>query len=71
MHKTIKAGYNLFVKSIDKGFLEFLGPLGLVYFFKNASFRASSFQSGLIYHYAFVFLVGLLLVLSFFAFNLS
>jgi NADH-ubiquinone oxidoreductase chain 5 len=71
MYNTIKIGYTLFVKSIDKGFLEFLGPLGLVQFFKNASFKASNFQSGLIYHYAFIFLVGLLLILSFFAFNLS
>ena len=63
MHKTIETGYSFFVKSVDKGLLEFLGPLGLMNFFKSASFRASNFQSGLIYHYAFIFLVGLLVLL--------
>jgi len=71
MSKVVKSGYYLFVKSIDKGLLEFLGPLGLLNFFREASKRASGFQSGLIYHYAFIFLTGLLLVLSLFAFNFS
>lgn len=71
MYGTIKFGYNVFVKSIDKGLLEFLGPLGLTSFFHNASFRVSNFQTGLIYHYAFVFLLGLLILLTFFAFNVS
>jgi NADH-ubiquinone oxidoreductase chain 5 len=71
MNSFMVASYNLFVKSIDKGILEFLGPLGLSKFFNSASIRASNSQSGLIYHYAFIFLVGLLIVLTFFAFNLS
>jgi len=71
MEGAIKAAYTVFVKSIDKGILEFLGPLGLTDFFKAASFKAAHFQSGLIYHYAFIFLVGLVICLSLFAFNLS
>jgi hypothetical protein len=71
MNSAIKAGYTIFVKSIDKGVLEFLGPLGLSNFFRSLSFRASNFQTGLIYHYAFIFLVGLLVLLSIFAFNVS
>ena len=71
LNKAIKMGYSFFVKSVDKGLLEFLGPLGLMNFFKAASLRASNFQSGLIYHYAFVFLVGLLLLITLFAFNLT
>lgn len=71
MSKVVKSGYFFFVKSVDKGLLEFLGPLGLMNFFRDASKRASNFQSGLIYHYAFVFLTGLLLVLTLFAFNFS
>ncbi len=71
MYGTIKFSYNLFVKSIDKGLLEFFGPLGLMRFFRAASEVASNLQSGLIYHYAFIFLVGLLVLLSFFAFNFS
>ncbi len=71
LHGTIKFGYVVFVKSVDKGLLEFIGPLGLVRFFRGAAATASSFQSGLLYHYAFVFLVGLLLVLTLFAFSFS
>lgn len=71
MSSTLKLGYKIFVKSIDKGVLEFLGPLGLSFFFKTLSLRISTFQTGLLYHYAFVFLVGLMLLLILFAFNLS
>jgi hypothetical protein len=71
MNGFMVASYRLFVKSIDKGILEFLGPLGLSKFFNSASIKVSGFQSGLIYHYAFIFLVGLLIVLTFFAFNLT
>nr|YP_003540848.1 NADH dehydrogenase subunit 5 [Vermamoeba vermiformis]ADD62232.1 NADH dehydrogenase subunit 5 [Vermamoeba vermiformis] len=71
MYNFIKFGYLVFVKSIDKGVLEFFGPLGLAQFFKSFAFKFSNFQSGLIYHYAFVFLVGLVLLLSMFAFNIS
>jgi len=71
MSNIIKAGYTIFVKSIDKGVLEFLGPLGLSNFFKSLSLKVSDFQSGLIYHYAFIFLIGLLVLLSVFAFNVS
>ena len=69
MSKTINFGYYFFVKSVDKGILEFLGPLGLMNFFRSASYKVSGFQSGLIYHYAFIFLLGLLLLLTLFAFN--
>lgn len=68
---TIKTAYNIFVKSIDKGVLEFLGPLGLVDFFRAAAFRASSLQSGLVYHYVFIFLLGLVFVLTLFALNIA
>ena len=71
MNNFISAAYLIFVKSIDKGILEFLGPLGLTSFFRGASIRVSGFQSGLIYHYAFVFLLGLLFMLSIAAINVS
>lgn len=71
MNGLMIASYRLFVKSVDKGVLEFLGPLGLSRFFNSASIKVSGFQSGLVYHYAFIFLVGLLIVLTFFAFNLT
>ena len=71
MSGVVKYGYYFFVKTIDKGALEFLGPLGLSNFFGKASIHASSLQSGLIYHYAFVFLLGLVALLSMFALNLS
>lgn len=71
MNSVVKSGYSVFVKSIDKGLLEFLGPLGLSVFFKDLSLKISNFQTGLIYHYAFMLLVGLLSLLTLFAFNMS
>lgn len=71
MNSVVKSGYSVFVKSIDKGLLEFLGPLGLSFFFKDLSLKISNFQTGLVYHYAFMLLVGLLSLLTLFAFNMS
>lgn len=69
MSPLLNSAYKIFVKSIDKGILEFLGPIGLSRFFFYASHKASVFQSGLIYHYAFIFLIGLMFILTTVAFN--
>lgn len=68
---TLKSGYFFFVKSVDKGFLEYAGPYGLSIFFKSLSSKVSLFQSGLIYHYAFVFLIGITVILTLFILNFS
>lgn len=48
-------------KSIDRGLLEFFGSQGVVSAFSFLSKKVSSFQTGYIYTYAFVFAVGLFL----------
>lgn len=56
---------------VDRFLLESLGPLGLVRFFKNLIKKVSLLQSGLIYHYVFCIMLGLLFLLSFIFFNVE
>jgi NADH-quinone oxidoreductase subunit L len=48
------------VKTIDA-----YGPDGIAKVVKNLSDRASSVQSGYLYHYATVILIGVILIVSF------
>jgi hypothetical protein len=50
---------------IDKGFIELFGPEGIIYKVRRFSFGISQVQSGFIYQYTFLILVGI-----FFYFNL-
>jgi len=43
---------------LDKGFIEFFGPSGIAVLFQRISKKVSIFQTGLIYHYTFVILLG-------------
>ena len=52
-------GYTVSFKALDKGLLEILGPNGITRIFSKFSHTASQLQSGFIYHYAFVTLIGL------------
>nr|YP_665716.1 NADH dehydrogenase subunit 5 [Mesostigma viride]AAL36755.1 NADH dehydrogenase subunit 5 [Mesostigma viride] len=54
----ISFGYYVTFKTIDKGFLEWLGPLGISYTIQKFGSTLSRFQSGYIYHYAFVMLIA-------------
>jgi len=51
-------GYNSTYKMIDRGVIEILGPKGLSLFVQNNSKIFSSFQTGYIYHYSFLILIG-------------
>jgi proton-translocating NADH-quinone oxidoreductase chain L len=55
---ALSAGYEVTYKTTDRGLLETFGPYGLSQTFYSASQAATQLQSGLIYHYAFTFLVG-------------
>ena len=57
-------GYNVSFKSIDKGVLEVLGPFGITEGIRNLLTYTREIQSGFIYHYAFVMLLGLTLLLT-------
>ena len=61
---ALSFGYNVSFKSVDKGVLEMLGPYGLVVMFKNLSGQFKSLQTGYVYHYAFVMLIGLTFMLA-------
>ena len=49
----------------DKGFIELIGPFGLALKLNEVSKQISSFQSGLIYHYTFVILIGVFTYINF------
>ena len=59
--------YSISWKSIDKGFLEMFGPLGIAQSFPLFSRNLSKLQSGILYHYAVTMLLGLTFLLSFVA----
>jgi NADH-ubiquinone oxidoreductase chain 5 len=62
--------YNITFKLIDRGLIEYFGPLSVVRLLQNASFNLSSFQSGLMYNYIFLILVGCILSVKFIFFPL-
>ena len=54
-----------FWKSGDQGFIDRFGPDGISKIIKNLSNKASRFQTGYIYDYAFVMLIGLSILLTY------
>jgi proton-translocating NADH-quinone oxidoreductase chain L len=55
-------GYNISFKALDKGFFEICGPYGIAHSFPQIALYWSRLQSGLLYHYAVVMLLGLTLL---------
>ena len=63
----IKSSKNIgifFWKKIDESIIDKFGPDGISKIIKNISIKAVKFQSGFIYHYAFVMLIGFSLLLT-------
>jgi len=58
-----------FWKSGDTNTIDRYGPDGFSKVIKNVSNKAVQFQSGYLYHYAFVMLIGLSLLLTYFVLN--
>ena len=58
-----------FWKKIDVAFIDRFGPDGISHLIKNLSVKAVKFQSGFIYQYAFVMLIGFSLFLTFLIIN--
>ena len=52
-------GYNISFKTLDKGSFEILGPSGIALTVSNLTKYFTKLQSGMIYHYAVVMLIGL------------
>lgn len=56
-------GYHISYKLIDRGVIELLGPYGLVQLFYSKALNFTKTQSGYIYHYGFVMLLGLTVII--------
>jgi NADH:ubiquinone oxidoreductase subunit 5 (subunit L)/multisubunit Na+/H+ antiporter MnhA subunit len=56
--KALAFGYHISFKTVDKGFIEILGPTGLMHICTNAVQQLRTLQSGYIYHYALLMLCG-------------
>ena len=52
-------GYHISFKLIDRGLIELIGPLGIIRSLSVLTKKISSLQSGLIYHYVFLMVLGL------------
>jgi NADH-ubiquinone oxidoreductase chain 5 len=57
-------GYFISFRGMDKGLVEVLGPYGAVNSFSSMMKKASKLQTGFIYHYAFIMLVGIILLVT-------
>ena len=66
--KPIKKIGLFFWKKIDIGVIDYYGPDGLSKLVKIISFKAGNFQSGYLYHYAFVMLIGFSILLTYLIF---
>nr|YP_010881069.1 NADH dehydrogenase subunit 5 [Moerckia flotoviana]QDE10619.1 NADH dehydrogenase subunit 5 [Pallavicinia lyellii]WIA66571.1 NADH dehydrogenase subunit 5 [Moerckia flotoviana] len=60
----LRFGYEVSFKALDKGAIEILGPYGISYTIREMAQRISKIQSGFVYHYAFVMLLGLTILIS-------
>jgi NADH-ubiquinone oxidoreductase chain 5 len=56
-------GYQIAFKTLDRGFIEILGPLGLTRMISKLSKIINGIQTGFIYHYASYMVLGMLFVL--------
>ena len=61
---ALKFGYTISFKTLDKGTFEILGPSGIAQSFMNLAQYISRLQSGLIYHYAVVMLLGIVTMIT-------
>ena len=57
-------GYFVSFRGMDKGVVEILGPYGIATSFTYMMKRISKFQTGYIYHYAFIMLIGIVCLLT-------
>lgn len=60
----LNLSYTLTFKLIDRGFIEFFGPLSIVRLVNRLSASFSSFQTGFMYNYIFIILLGIILFLK-------
>ena len=61
---ALNFGYTISFKTLDKGSFEILGPSGIASTALNLTHYFSRLQSGMIYHYAVVMLIGLIALIT-------
>jgi NADH-ubiquinone oxidoreductase chain 5 len=59
----------LYVKNIDRGLLELIGPLGAVRSLNFLTKIIKNLQTGFLYNYIFIFIISILIIFVFFYFN--
>ncbi len=62
-------GYQVSFRSLDKGLFEWVGPSGFIRTVPQITRQFSQLQSGYLYHYAFVILIGLTFLIAFNSFS--
>jgi NADH-ubiquinone oxidoreductase chain 5 len=63
--KLLSFGYNVTFKLFDRGFIELIGPYGLSTSLLKLTNKFSKLQSGYIYHYAFIIIIAITLLMLF------
>lgn len=63
--KFLKKFYSRFFKDFDKGFVEILGPLGLVKILKYLYLKIINLQTGFIFNYTFIFIFSMFVIFNF------
>ncbi len=66
VNNILHFGYHISFKLVDRGILELFGPLGITRSLTVITKKMSRFQSGLIYHYVFLMVLGLTFVILLF-----
>ena len=59
VNNVLVFGYYISFRLIDRGLLEIVGPLGFTRFFSSIISKISKLQTGLIYHYIFLMILGI------------
>jgi len=63
VNNFLKFGYNVSFRTLDRGLIEWFGPTGVVDYITKISSKLSNLQSGYIYHYMFLILLGLIFLM--------
>jgi len=61
-------GYKHTYQNMDRGIIELLGPNGISLNLYNKSYTLHKTETGFIFHYIFIILLGIVIILSFFIF---
>jgi NADH-ubiquinone oxidoreductase chain 5 len=61
VEKFLRFGYNISFSILDAGWIAYLGPYGIAKSINKWAKKSSQIQTGFVYHYAFIILIGITL----------